>query len=66
MVHFFIVYYEKPVVGMLKFFYFNMTILRIVFLKLSSPDVWRLYRGRANCENRILIINILTKLGNVK
>jgi hypothetical protein len=25
----------------------------ITTLKLSSPDVWRLYRGRANCENRI-------------
>jgi len=22
-------------------------------LKLSAADVWRLYRGRANCENRI-------------
>ena len=22
-------------------------------LKLSAPDVWRLYRQRANCENRI-------------
>ena len=25
----------------------------ITTLKLSSTDVWRLYRGRANCENRI-------------
>ena len=22
-------------------------------MKLSSADIWRLYRGRANCENRI-------------
>jgi hypothetical protein len=25
----------------------------ITSLKLSAADVWRLYRGRANCENRI-------------
>jgi hypothetical protein len=25
----------------------------ITSLNLSAPDVWRLYRGRANCENRI-------------
>lgn len=25
----------------------------ITTLKLSAADVWRLYRGRANCENRI-------------
>ena len=25
----------------------------VTTLKLSAPDVWRLYRGRANCENRI-------------
>jgi hypothetical protein len=25
----------------------------VTTLKLSSADVWRLYRGRANCENRI-------------
>jgi hypothetical protein len=25
----------------------------ITTLKLSATDVWRLYRGRANCENRI-------------
>lgn len=25
----------------------------ITTLKLSAPDIWRLYRGRANCENRI-------------
>lgn len=27
-------------------------------LKLSDPDVWRLYRGRANCENRIKELKI--------
>jgi hypothetical protein len=25
----------------------------VTTLKLSSADIWRLYRGRANCENRI-------------
>jgi hypothetical protein len=25
----------------------------VTTLKLSAADVWRLYRGRANCENRI-------------
>jgi hypothetical protein len=25
----------------------------ITTLKLSAADIWRLYRGRANCENRI-------------
>jgi hypothetical protein len=25
----------------------------VTALKLSASDVWRLYRGRANCENRI-------------
>ena len=25
----------------------------ITSLKISASDIWRLYRGRANCENRI-------------
>jgi hypothetical protein len=25
----------------------------VTTLRLSAPDVWRLYRGRVNCENKI-------------